>query len=202
MKLARRGLGLVEVANEAVDSNNAGDARHPSTEALWDEVLAAGVLVRGVATDDAHHYEDAAEVRARGEVAHTGDRGFVMVQAARDRASIRRAIAEGRFYASNGVMLARADVAPGAIAIAVDAASPGAHDFALLGRRGRVLATARGRSACFELARLATGQDAFVRAIVTDAGGRRAWLQPVRPRRGGPPPGARQSSECRPPRPR
>ncbi len=174
--LARRGLRLLEVANEAVDSNNAGDARHPSTEALWDAVLASGHLVWGTASDDAHHYDDAPSVTARGEVAHTGDRGFVMVQAARDPTSIRAAIEAGRFYASSGVLLGRAEVGPRAIEIEVAAASPGEHQITLVGAFGRPLARVTGRRARFALAGLPTG---YVRAVVQDSIGRRAWLQPI-----------------------
>ena len=86
------GLALVEVANEAIDSNNPGDALHPSTEALWDAALGQGARVWGVATDDSHHYDDAAAVLARGEEAYVGDRGFVMVRAERSEAAIRAAI--------------------------------------------------------------------------------------------------------------
>jgi hypothetical protein len=52
---------------------NQGDKRHPSTEALWDEVLTAGAMVYGVASDDAHHYYDAEGLTARGETVYTGD---------------------------------------------------------------------------------------------------------------------------------
>jgi hypothetical protein len=104
-ELVDDGVLLLEVANEAVDSNNAGDARHPDTFALWDAVLSRGKKVYGVATDDAHHYEDAAAVRARGDAAYVGDRGWVMVRARRDAAAIRAAIERGDFYASNGVTL-------------------------------------------------------------------------------------------------
>ena len=90
--LGREGLTLVEVANEAIDSNNAGDGAHPSTEALWDAALGQGARVWGVATDDSHHYDDAAAVLARGEEAYVGDRGFVMVRAERSEAAIRAAI--------------------------------------------------------------------------------------------------------------
>lgn len=96
---ARRGAVLVEVANEAVDSNNAGDGAHPSTEALWRAALDAGVKLYAVASDDAHHYDDAAEVTARGEQAFVGDRGFIMVRATKDPASIRAAMERGDFYA-------------------------------------------------------------------------------------------------------
>jgi len=108
VKLAARGARLVEIANEAVDSNNEGDASHPSTEALWDAALDAGARLYGTATDDAHHYYDADEVRAKGETAFTGDRGFVMVHARKTPQDIREAIERGEFYASTGLVLSGA----------------------------------------------------------------------------------------------
>lgn len=95
---AKRGALLVEVANEAVDSNNEGDATHPSTTALWHAARDAGVRLFAVATDDAHHYEDAAERAARGEQVFTGDRGWIRVRARKDAQSIREAIERGDFY--------------------------------------------------------------------------------------------------------
>ncbi len=35
---------------------NQGDADHPSTEQLWDDVLGRGLTLWGVASDDAHAY--------------------------------------------------------------------------------------------------------------------------------------------------
>ena len=75
-QLVDRGANLLEIANEAIDSNNEGDRTHPSTEELWDALLSNGKRVWGTATDDAHHYDDADRVRASGETAHVGDRGL------------------------------------------------------------------------------------------------------------------------------
>src|SRR5262249_37502174 len=111
----KRGATLVEIANQTVDAGNDGDAHRLSTEGLWDAALVRGARVFGTATDDAHHYYDAPFVRARGGVAHTGDRGFVMVRAERTEAAIRRALAEGDFYASTGVVLDRLELAPSAV---------------------------------------------------------------------------------------
>ncbi len=175
-ELARRGVTLLEVANEAVDSNNGGDADHPSTEALWDAALTAGATIFGVATDDAHHYGDAEAVRAASRVAHTGDRGFVMVRAARDVAAIRAAIAAGDFYSSSGVLLARVEHTGDALDVAVSDASPGAHQIAFIGSGGRVLQRSDGRAARFPFAAAPAG---YVRAVIADDHGRRAWTQPV-----------------------
>jgi hypothetical protein len=173
--LAREGATFLEIANEASDSNNDGDARHPGTEALWDQVLSSGVTLWGIASDDAHHYDDAAAVRARGEPAFTGDRGFVMVRARKDVPEIRAAMARGDFYSSNGVLLARAErAADGSLAIEVAAASPGPHRIRCIGKGGRVLSEIVARAGrCPSPAR---GE--YVRAVVEDPAGRRAWLQP------------------------
>jgi hypothetical protein len=175
--LSRQGARFVEIANLAVDSNNEGDAAHPSTEALWDAALTQGATLLGVASDDAHHYDDAVEVAARGEVAHTGDRGFVMVRATRDAAAIRAALARGDFYSSSGVRLAALEVTPAALALAVAPATPGPCEISFIGRGGATLATERGPAARFPLPGAAGG---YVRAVVTDAAGARAWTQPVR----------------------
>jgi len=172
--LAARGVGLLEVENAAVDSGNEGDARHPSTEALWDAALNQGARVFGTATDDAHHYEDAARVRARGEIAYTGDRGFVMVQADKTPEGIRAAVAAGAFYATTGVILDR--VALGREAVEVDVA-PGSGPCTIeVIAGGRVVETARGASLRFDPRRAGAR---WARVRVTDASGRKALTQPV-----------------------
>ena len=101
----------------AVDSNNEGGGRRLSTEALWDAALTRGAHVFGTATDDAHHYAAAPLARARGEIAYTGDRGWVMVRAARTEAAIRAAIVAGDFYASTGVVLDGLELGPGGLVV-------------------------------------------------------------------------------------
>ncbi|MCX4241861.1 CehA/McbA family metallohydrolase [Paraliomyxa miuraensis] len=174
--LAGRGLSLLEIANEAVDSNNEGDRAHPSTEALWDAVLSTGARVWGVATDDAHHYYDARQVRDHGRLAHVGNRGWVMVRAERSPAAIRAALQRGEFYASNGVTLREVAWDGERLRIAVDDASEGVHRFTFIGDGGKVLERQRGREATFGVPR---GHHGYVRAVVEDPQGRKAWVQPV-----------------------
>jgi hypothetical protein len=177
IELSRRGVVLFEVANQAVDSSNGGDDRHPSTEAIWDTVLTSGATVYGTATDDAHHYDDAERVRAMHKTPHTGDKGFVMVWARLEASAIREALVRGEFYASTGVVLERASLAGGALEVAVDRATEGEAEIAFVGREGKRLATSRGRAASFPVP---AEPGAYVRAVVSDARGRRAWVQPVR----------------------
>lgn len=175
MTLAQRGLTLVEIANEAVDSDNQGGAGLPSTEALWDAALTRGARVFGTATDDAHHYDDAAVVRARGEIAYTGDRGYVMVRAERTAASIRAAVARGDFYSSTGVLLDRLQMSPDEIAVDVRPSDAASITIEVIGTGGAVLARAAGPRLRFDPRQAPAG---YVRIRVT-AAGQMAWTQPL-----------------------
>lgn len=168
--LAADGLELFEVANLAIDSANEGDASHPSTEALWDAALARGARLFGTATDDAHHYDDADDVRARGEVAHVGDRGFVMVRAARDPGAIRDALARGDFYGSNGLLLRDVQCRDGVLEVSLLEAST----VECIGGR-----SAPQTSHAVECRAASDGSP--VRAVVRDGSGRTAWTQPCWP---------------------
>jgi hypothetical protein len=173
LAMASRGLALVEIANMAVDSENEGASGRLPTEALWDAALTRGAHVFGTATDDAHHYADAEAVRARGETAYTGDRGFVMVRAAATEAAIRAAIDTGDFYASTGVVFEHVEIGPEGLAI--DVAGPAPDTFEVISG-GEVIERSQGTSLRFDPHRVETG---YVRVRVTDAVGRKAWTQPV-----------------------
>ncbi|MEP7124461.1 MAG: hypothetical protein ABJE95_26270 [Byssovorax sp.] len=172
--LAARGLTLVEIENRAVDSGNEGDAEHASTEALWDAALLRGAHVLGTATDDAHHYGDAAAARARGETAYVGDRGFVMVRAAKNEAAIRAAIVAGDFYGSTGIVLDRLDLTPESVA--VDARPSDAEATIEILVDGRIVASEHGPSLRFDPR---TQHGKYLRVRVTDTAGRKAFSQPL-----------------------
>jgi hypothetical protein len=165
--LARDRILLLEVANLAIDSNNEGDATHPSTEAIWDAVLRTGARVWGTATDDAHHYDDADSVRAAGELAFEGDRGWVMVRARRDTAAIRDALARGDFYATSGALLD--DVECSDKGLRIEARDPEARVICVA--NGRPTAPLRGPITCAR-------DRGYVRARIYDSAKRIAWTQP------------------------
>ena len=165
-ELSQRGLRLFEVANSAFSKWNAGDAVHPSTEALWDAALARGATLWGTASDDAHDYNGHGKYPPGG--------GWVAVRARRDPRAILAALAAGRFYASNGVVLEHAEVDAGALVVGVDPAATGRYviDFIENGKR---VASIAGRSA-----RRPLPARGYVRAVVTRDDGKRAWVQPAR----------------------
>ncbi|CAN5823979.1 CehA/McbA family metallohydrolase [soil metagenome] len=166
-ELARHGFRLVEIANSAFTTWNEGDGIHPAMEAVWDAALKQGVTLWGVASDDAHDYSD------RGKGKYPAGGGWVVVKAARDPAAILASLDAGRFYSSNGVVLARADVDAGALVVEVAKGQKGSYviDFIENGKRVTVV----GRTASRKLP--ATG---YLRAVVTRGDGKRAWVQPAR----------------------
>jgi hypothetical protein len=181
---------LLEVANQSDDVQNGGDADHVDTETLWDQLLTAGARYFAVASDDAHHYDDAAEARARGEEVFVGDRGFLMVRARPDAASLRRALLEGDFYASTGVILESVERSRVALALTVAAPGAGGSGAGGHGAGGSALPAPRVRLICdgkvveerhgwrarFALDGL---HGRYARIDVVDATGQRAWVQPV-----------------------
>ncbi|NUP13701.1 MAG: PHP domain-containing protein [Polyangiaceae bacterium] len=173
MELARRGMLLMEVENRAVDSENAGRADRPSTEALWDEALSRGARIYAVATDDAHHYDDADLVRRHGETAYVGERGWVMVRGARDAGSIRRALESGDFYATTGLMLDA--VEKGERRLKVRALGDGVT-MEVVGRGGAVLHRVESAELAWDVPADVTG---YVRVRAFDREGRKALCQPL-----------------------
>ncbi|HEX8109500.1 MAG TPA: hypothetical protein VF516_17335 [Kofleriaceae bacterium] len=166
VELAHRGMPLIEIANAAFSRWNAGDVAHPSTEVLWDAALARGATLWGIASDDAHDYEGHGKYPPGG--------GWVMVRARRDPRAILDALAAGRFYASNGVVLERAEVEGDELAIAVDPAAPGSYTIDFI-ENGRRVDSVHGR-----FARRRVPAAGYVRAVVTRNDGKRAWVQPAR----------------------
>ena len=190
-----RGERFFEVYNGHRGVRNAGDASHPSTEAMWDQAN----LIRqaelglpplyGIASDDAHEYH------ANG--ASVPGRGWVMVRATElTPEAIVKAMRAGEYYASSGVSLSdiRADDLGLTVTIAAEAGLEYTTRF--LGSRrhpdgrlelGVVLAETAANPARYAF----DGSELSVRAVVTSsrphpnpyAAGdpETAWVQPVVP---------------------
>jgi hypothetical protein len=166
VELCHRGATLFEIANIQFAKWNAGNADHPSTEALWDDALASGALLWGVASDDAHSYG-----KAKGPWPAGG--AWIEVKARRDPQAIVDAIGRGRFYSSTGVELARADVDGGDLVVEV---APGqAATTTVWIENGHEVDRVAGATA-----RRALPQAGYLRAVVQRDDGARAWVQPAR----------------------
>jgi len=135
-------------------------------EQLWDAALGQGAALWGVASDDAHDYNVPGKYPAGG--------GWVMVRARRDPQAILDALARGRFYASTGVVLDRAEVVADELVVDVAAAAAGSYAIDFI-ENGKPVETVQGKSA-----RRALPQTGYVRAVITRGDGKKAWVQPQR----------------------
>ncbi len=103
--IALEGERFFEVYNGHPAVNTDGDDLRPSTERMWDIVLAERLsrgqdVMYGIATDDAHNYHEFDDNHAN------PGRGWVMVRAEElSAAAIVTAMEAGDFYGSSGVVL-------------------------------------------------------------------------------------------------
>lgn len=167
-ELARRGFRLVEIANSAFAKWNKGDKDHPDLESLWDQALAQGVTLWGVASDDAHDYESRTQ-----KTKYPAGGGWVVVKAQRTPQAILAALDAGRFYSSNGVVLQRAEVDGDALVVEV-AAGQGSTTIDFI-ENGKRVQRVKAKSA-----RRVLPAKGYVRAVVTRGDGTKAWVQPAR----------------------
>lgn len=169
--LVREGVALVEIENVQFTKWGRGDKDHPSMEQIWDDVLARGLTVWGVASDDAHDYPGP---QHHHKMKWPAGGGWVVVKARRDASSILTALANGHFYASTGVVLERAEVEHDELVIAVDPRAAGTYEIRWI-ENGALVATDHGTSA-----RRMVPAQGYLRADVVRDDGAMAWIQPAR----------------------
>ncbi len=189
-----------EVFNGHPGVHNEGDEQHISTEQMWDEALIGRLLedpqavLYGLATDDAHWYQNADRQRP------IPGRGWIMVRAAYLTPwAIVRAIKTGDFYASTGVTLARVDHSDEAIVVEVQPEANARYVIEFIGAvkptdstqrpQAEVLKRVAGVKATYRF----RGNELYVRARITSNqppdypihphDREKAWVQPVVPAR-------------------
>ena len=96
-----KNLKLFEIYNGHPTVNNLGGGGVPGLEAMWDDILSAGMQLYGIAVDDAHNFKTP-EDRTKARPGF----GWVMVRAEKlGVTEILQAMERGDFYASTGVTL-------------------------------------------------------------------------------------------------
>lgn len=119
--IALQGERFFEVYNGHPLVHNHGNDEYPSTERIWDIVLAKRLsngdeVMYGLATDDAHRYQQFDSTQSN------PGRGWVMVHAASlTPEAIIAAMEAGDFYASTGVQLEDVQRGNGRISLRIDA---------------------------------------------------------------------------------
>ncbi len=117
--LEKEGVGLVEIVNASLDGQHpqGREVAEARAESLWDEALSNGSHVLALATDDAHHFDDASDRARHGKFAYVGDRAWIRVRAEKNPVAIREAIKRGDFYATTGVELRALEESPQGISL-------------------------------------------------------------------------------------
>jgi hypothetical protein len=166
-----RNTRLFEIFNGHPMVNNAGGGGVPSLEESWDAILSSGLLLYGIAVDDAHVFRDPGNP----DVAGPG-RAWVVVRApALDARAILTALEAGDFYASTGVELTGYVVTPGSMTVTIRKTAWSKYRIQFIGKGGRVLREALDSPAEYAF----RGDEGYVRAKVIESNGRVAWCQPV-----------------------
>jgi len=161
---------LLEIYNghPTVHNNGGGDAL--GLEAIWDHLLTRGKRIYGIAVDDAHDFQTIGRDRSN------PGRGWVTVRArSLDAYEIVTHLEEGLFYASTGVDLDDIRVNNRRLEIQIRQRGNFKYLTRFIGAGGKVLYETPENPAVFEL----RGPEVYVRAVVYDSGGWRAWVQPV-----------------------
>jgi hypothetical protein len=170
-----RNYKLFEIHNAHPLANNQGGGGVPSLEETWDRLLSSGMIVYGLATDDAHVFKDPGNPIVSGP-----GRGWVTVRAPRlEAGALMAALERGDFYASTGVVLDEVTVTERSLAVKVRAEREGVlapkYRVQFIGRGGQVLSEVGELSASYTF----KGTEGYVRAKVLDSNGLIAWVQPV-----------------------
>ncbi len=162
---------LFEIFNGHPRVNNAGGGGVPGLEEVWDTILSRGLVLYGLAVDDAHYFKQPGNPDVPGP-----GRGWVYVRAARlEPRALVDALERGDFYASTGVVLndVRSDSRTMTVSVKPDEWSK--YRIQFIGKNGRLLREAAEPSATYQF----TGTEGYVRARVVESNGRQAWIQPV-----------------------
>jgi len=166
-----RGCRLLEIWNGHPTVHNQGGGGVPGMEEVWDRLLSGGMLLYGIAVDDAHHFkgEFAAERINPG-------RGWLHVRAPALRPdALMEALERGDFYASTGPLLEDVTADDASLRLRISPLLDFKYTTFFYGKGGRVLASSSDPAPSYSF----RGDEGYVRAKVVDSAGRGAWVQPV-----------------------
>jgi len=166
-----KGLRLMEVYNGHPLVNNLGGCGSPSAEAIWDELLTAGMMIYGIGDDDVH------QLQSKGEAIEAlPGQAWIYVRAAElTPSALLSAIDNGNFYASTGVELSEYKADNTEVSIKVKATNFSKYRVQFIGSGGKVLQESLEPNAVYKV----KGNEGYVRVKVLESNGKVAWTQPV-----------------------
>lgn len=166
-----RGVHHFEVFNLQRDSNNFSAGGKPGMEETWDTLLSGGILLYGVASDDAHDF--------LGEFLPSRDhpgKGWVVVRVGElTPDAVCAGLEKGDFYASTGVELVDVQISDKEYGLVIKPYRDTAYTTQFIGKNGKVLKEEFGLEASYAF----QGDEQYVRAKVFSSAGELAFCQPV-----------------------
>jgi hypothetical protein len=176
---AMENLRHFEIFNGHPKVHDFGGSGHPSLEEMWDDLLSRGRITFGVATDDAHSFQEWGPRRSN------PGRGWIVVRAAEPTPeALVKAIVEGDFYASTGVDLEDVSTEENTLRLRIrlegisdsgDMDNVFGYLTTFVGKDGRVLKIDESLEPAYTLQE----GDLYVRARVFSSAGEYAWTQPL-----------------------
>ncbi len=166
-----RGCNLFEIHNGPGDYE-AGDAEHPSIEAVWDTMLSKGLQMYGLSVDDAHDY------KSTDPKTNMPGLGWIVVRVNKlTAAEVLSGISRGDFYGSTGVELQDVSFRDGTMTVTINPTEGKTYKTQFIGFGGKIVKEVDGpKASC----RIADEPNAYLRAKVIASDGKLAWVQPVR----------------------
>ncbi len=166
-----QGVRLFELLNMPPVSNNFPAGGRTGTEGLWDQLLTSGMVLYGVAADDAHDFYG----EFLPDLAHPG-RGWVVVRVAElTPEAVCAGLEKGDFYASTGVELADVVITEKEYRVTIKPDHESVYTTFFIGGGGRILAEVHGTEAAYAF----RGNELYVRAKVVSSMGELAFCQPI-----------------------
>ena len=162
---------LFEVFNGHPRVNNLGGGGVPGLEEVWDSILSRGILLYGIAVDDAHVFKQPGNPDVPGP-----GRGWVVIRSPRLEArALLDSMERGDFYASTGVELSDYRATSTQVTVNVKTTEFSKYRIQFVGKNGKVLREIAGPAATYDI----KGDEGYIRARVLESNGRMAWCQPV-----------------------
>jgi hypothetical protein len=166
-----RDVNLFELYNFSYNCNNYGAGGNPGMEEVWDRMLSNGVLMYGIATDDAHDY--LGEFNAKKSNPGTG---WIMVRASElTPSAILAALEKGEFYSSIGVLLQNIEVTEKSYTVEIQQEDDMKYTTQFIGKNGQILREVFGSPAEYNF----LGDELYIRARILASSGEFACTQPV-----------------------
>jgi len=165
-----KNVRLFELYNFSYNCNNFGAGGYPGMEEIWDRMLSKGMVMYGVASDDAHDY-----LTEFSPIRSNPGTGWIMVRADElTPEAITSAMVKGHFYATTGVLLKNIVITEKEYVVEIEPVKHMKYTTTFIGKNGKVLEEVYGNHAVYTFKE----DEFYVRARIFASSGEFACTQP------------------------